>query len=385
MDKKIFIVFVLLGLISLTADMVYEGARSASGAYLEHLEAPPIASAIVGVGEFTGYALRLVSGVLASYLRSSAAFWSIIALGYAMNVLTLPFLSFVSFWWTAVVIYLMERIGKGLRAPVRDVILAEVTEGIGKGKGFGLHEVMDQMGALAGPLLFAYILTRYGYSRAFLSLLIPGIATMAFILSAWTLYPKIKSVELPSRGISFRGMGRRFWFYISATVLQSLGFVHWAVASYFLKYWGVLKDAEIVALYAIAMGVDALAAFPTGYLYDVIGFRSLYIAPISTLAAALLLLARGTLPAYAMAILWGITMGISETVMRASVADMVGRDKLAVAYGVFGLLYGISWSAGGFIVTILLQTSTLGAVGYTILTQLASFGILVLLNRRNLT
>ncbi|MEM4005668.1 MAG: hypothetical protein QXM43_08565 [Desulfurococcaceae archaeon] len=52
--------------------MVYEGARSANGAYLEHLGAPPIASSIIGVGEFVGYVLRFVSGVLAYYLGSSA-------------------------------------------------------------------------------------------------------------------------------------------------------------------------------------------------------------------------------------------------------------------------------------------------------------------------
>ncbi|MBS7660041.1 MFS transporter, partial [Candidatus Bathyarchaeota archaeon] len=75
MDRRILVVFVLLGLISLAADMVYEGARSSIGAYLEHLGAPPIASSIISVGEFIGYVLRFVSGVLAYHLGSSAAFW----------------------------------------------------------------------------------------------------------------------------------------------------------------------------------------------------------------------------------------------------------------------------------------------------------------------
>ncbi|MEM2179115.1 MAG: hypothetical protein QW272_09890, partial [Candidatus Methanomethylicaceae archaeon] len=83
MNKRILIVFLLLGLISLTADMVYEGARSISGAYLEHLEAPPIASSIIVIGEFIGYFLRFISGILASYLGSSIAFWSFLTLGYA--------------------------------------------------------------------------------------------------------------------------------------------------------------------------------------------------------------------------------------------------------------------------------------------------------------
>ncbi|MEM2029148.1 MAG: MFS transporter, partial [Candidatus Bathyarchaeia archaeon] len=130
MDRRILVVFVLLGLISLAADMVYEGARSASGAYLEHLGAPPVASSIIGVGEFIGYFLRFVSGALASYLGSSVAFWGFVALGYATTLIALPLLAFAGLWWIAASLYLLERVGKGLRTPVRDVILAEVTEGV---------------------------------------------------------------------------------------------------------------------------------------------------------------------------------------------------------------------------------------------------------------
>ncbi|MEM1587161.1 MAG: MFS transporter [Candidatus Bathyarchaeia archaeon] len=382
MNRRILMVFVLLGLISLAADMVYEGARSASGAYLEHLGAPPIASSIIGVGEFVGYVLRFVSGALASYFGSSVAFWGFVALGYAMNVMVLPFLAFAGFWWIATSLYLLERVGKGLRTPVRDVILAEVTEGVGRGRGFGLHEVMDQAGALAGPLLFAYMLIHYDYSKAFLILLIPGILVMIFVFTAWSLYPKIKSVEFSPKKISFRGLGRRFWLYVLSMTLQSLGFVHWAIASYFLKYWGVLGDADIAILYAIAMGVDALIALPIGYLYDTIKFKSLYIAPITTLMITLLLTTRVTTLAYVMAVLWGVTMGVSETIMRASIADIADRDGLAVAYGIFGMLYGVSWGVGGFIITFLLELSAPIAIGYATLTQVLSLLMLAVLNRQ---
>ncbi|MEM3165619.1 MAG: hypothetical protein QXM67_00715 [Candidatus Methanomethylicia archaeon] len=101
-----------------------------------------------------------------------------------------------------------------------------------------------------------------------------------------------------------------------------------AIASYFLKYWGILGDADIAILYAIAMGVDALVAFPIGYLYDTIKFKSLYVAPITMLMITLLFTAKITVLAYMMAVLWGVTMGVSETIMRASIADIVGRDVL---------------------------------------------------------
>ncbi|MDH5815367.1 MAG: MFS transporter [Candidatus Nezhaarchaeota archaeon] len=383
MIRRILVVFVLLGLISLLADMVYEGARSVSGAYLEHLEAPPVASAIIGVGELIGYFFRFVSGILASYLGSSAILWGFVALGYTMNAMVLPFLAFAGSWWIASSLYLLERVGKGLRTPLRDVILAEVTEGIGRGKGFGLHEVMDQVGALAGPLFFAYMLIHYDYPKAFLALLIPGTLAMMFVFTASFLYPKIKSIEVSQRKISFRGLGKRFWLYTLSMNFQSLGFVHWAIASYFLKHWEVLGDAEIAVLYAIAMGIDALVAFPIGHLYDVMKFKSLYIAPIATLVTVLLLTTRITTLAYVMAVLWGITMGVSETIMRASIVDIVHRDNLAMAYGTFGMLYGISWSIGGFIMTLALQLSASIAIIHVVLTQAASLLTLTFLTIRS--
>lgn len=380
--RRVIIVFILLGLISLTADMVYEGARSASGAYLEYLGAPAIASSIVGVGELIGYVLRFVSGVMASYIGSSTAFWGFVALGYAMNVMVLPLLAFAGSWWIATMLYLIERVGKGLRAPLRDVILAEVSESIGKGKGFGIHEVMDQVGALAGPLLFAYMLVHFGYSRAFLALLAPGATTMLLVLTAWSLYPRVKSVKPPHGSVSLRGVGREFWLYTSSMILQSLGFVHWAIASYFLKHWGVMGDAEIALLYTVAMGVDALVALPAGLLYDAVKFKALYVAPITTLMIAPLLVSKTATLAYVVAVTWGITMGVSETIMRASIADIVSRDRLAMAYGIFGMLYGVSWGVGGFIVTSLLEASVQMLLVYSALTQTLSLMILYVLNRR---
>lgn len=382
MKGRVLLAFVLLGLTSLTADMVYEGARSVSGAYLEHLGAPPAASAAVGAGELLGYALRLVSGLLAVSLGSSAAFWGVIVMGYALNVFSLPLLALTGLWWQAALLYLFERVGKGLRAPLRDVLLAEVSEGIGRGKGFGIHEVMDQVGALIGPLLFAFLLARYGYPIAFLSLLIPGLASVLFVVKAWSLYPKVRAVEArESHRLTLRGINKAFWLYSASMALQALGFVHWAVASYFLKHWGVMGDAEIATLYAVAMAIDALVALPAGHLYDLVKLKSLPLIPITTLATMALLVTRIKAVGYAAAALWGVTMGFAETVMRASVADLVNEGLLALAYGVFGLVYGVAWTLGGFAITVLLQMSVTITVTYVALAETLSMLLMVLLSR----
>ena len=57
--RRVVLVFLLLGLVSLFADVVYEGGRSISGAYLAEVGAPAVAAALIGVGEFLGLVLRL--------------------------------------------------------------------------------------------------------------------------------------------------------------------------------------------------------------------------------------------------------------------------------------------------------------------------------------
>jgi len=371
--KRTVVVFVLLGLVSLTADMVYEGARSVGGAYVEGLGGPPLASAIVGAGDLLGYVFRFVSAVVASYLTSSFAFWGVVFLGYAVQMVAMPSLAFAGSWEVAAFLYLAERAGRGLRTPLRDVVVAEVSEDIGRGKGFGIHELLDQLGAIVGPVLVAAMLGLYGYKAAFLSLAVPGAVSLGLVLTVMALYPRVKSVELSFGKVSFRGLGRRFYVYIVATVLLSLGFVHWMNVSYFLKYWGLLGDAEIALAYMVAMLADAAIAVPVGVLYDRLGLKTLYIAPLSALGSSLLLVYAPSLSGlgglgvrtlvYAMAALWGVTMGCFETIMRASIADILPPEKRAMGYGVYGLVYGVSWTIGSLIYALLLaQLQTVAAI-----------------------
>lgn len=382
-NKKWLYVFILLGLVSLTADMVYEGGRSVGGSYIESLGGSAIASAIASSGDLIGYGLRFVSGFLASLFASSAIFWGFTILGYAITVSAIPLLSYANSWESATMLYLLERVGKGLRSPTRDVILAEVTENIGKGKGFGIHELMDQIGAVAGPVAVSIALAAYGYKTAFMILLIPGAITILFLLVAYLLYPSVKSVEISTPKISFSGLGRRFWLYIASTTMLSLGYIHWMVLSYYLKCWGILTDPEIALAYTLAMLTDAAVAIPIGIVYDKLKFKSLYIAPLSALGTVLILLINlhgvTKTMAYASSALWGVTMGCFETIMRASIADILPPEKRAMGYGVFGLVYGISWTLGAFVFAYLLQISTVMTVVYTTITQIASILLITLL------
>jgi MFS-type transporter involved in bile tolerance (Atg22 family) len=200
---------VLLGMVSLFADMTYEGARSVTGPYLAVLGASAtIVGIVAGLGELLGYGLRLVAGYLGD---RTGRYWAITILGYAVNLLAVPLLALAGRWELAALLLLAERAGKAIRTPTRDAMLSHATAATGRGWGFGLHEAMDQTGALLGPLLVAGVLAvRGAYEAAFALLLLPALAALAVLLAARARYPDPRGFEVAPPAPTSRGLPRAF-------------------------------------------------------------------------------------------------------------------------------------------------------------------------------
>ncbi len=141
-------VIIIFGIISLLGDMVYETARSANSQYFNILGVSAATVGLVfGIGEFLGYFLRLIAGVLSD---RTGKHWIFMFIGYGM-LLAVPLIGFTRNWNILVVLILMERIGKSLRNPAKDTILSSVAENqVGVGFAFGLQEALDQVGAFLG-------------------------------------------------------------------------------------------------------------------------------------------------------------------------------------------------------------------------------------------
>jgi hypothetical protein len=182
----LFIVF--LGIVSLFGDMTYEGARSITGPYLGVLGVTATTIGIVaGFGELLGYGARLVSGYLGD---RTGKYWAVTIAGYLLNLFAVPLLALAGAWQIAVVLIIAERMGRGIRSPVRDAMLSHAASRTGLGWGFGLHQALDQLGAVAGPLLVSGVLfVGSGYQAAFGWLLIPAVLSMAVLLAARYLFP----------------------------------------------------------------------------------------------------------------------------------------------------------------------------------------------------
>lgn len=366
---------VLLGVVSLFADMTYEGARSITGPYLALLGASATVVGIVsGFGELIGYGLRLVSGYISD---RTGKYWTITLFGYGVNLLAVPLLGLTGHWQSAAFLMIMERVGKAVRTPARDAMLSHATKEIGRGWGFGLHEAMDQIGAVLGPLIVSGVLYfKGGYRAGFGLLLVPALLAISVIMTARVLYPSPRDLEVGSAKIKGKGFPRVLWLYLFAVALIAAGYADFPLIAYHFKKVSVASDSQIPIFYAVAMGVDALSAILFGRLFDRVGISILIVvALLSSLFAPLVFLGNFYFAFMGMA-LWGIGMGAQESVMRAAVAGMVPADKRGTAYGTFNLGYGVFWFLGSALMGVLYDSSILTLIVFSVGIQLASIPLL---------
>jgi len=368
--------------VSLFADMTYEGARSATGPFLAILGASSLTVGLVaGFGELLGYGLRLVSGVISDRTRK---YWTITSTGYVINLFAVPALALANHWELAAVLMIAERIGKALRNPPRDVMLSHATQKMGRGWGFGFHEAMDQIGALVGPLLVTLIqILRGEYRIAFAFLLIPAVLAISTLLLARFLYPRPQDLEtiFPSQ-TSVKAFSRTFWLYLAAIALIAAGYVDYPLIAFHFEKAHTVSREMIPLLYAIAMGVDALAALVFGRLFDRYGFAVIIASAALSLFFAPLVFA-GTLAASIVGMaMWGIGMGAQESIMRAAVAEMVSSDRRGTAYGFFNAGYGIAWFLGSALMGYLYGVSIPLLIAFSMVSQAASIPLVIFVMRR---
>ncbi len=371
---------ILLGVVSLFADMTYEGARSITGPYLAVLGASATAVGIVaGFGELIGYALRLVSGYISD---RTGKYWTVTLVGYFVNLLAVPLLALAGRWEVAALLMIAERMGKAIRNPSRDAMLSHATQRIGRGWGFGLHEAMDQIGAILGPLIVALVLyVKGGYRISFAILLVPALLALVVLVVARGLYPRPRDLEVASSELRTGGFSRTFWLYLAAVSLIAAGYVDFPLISFHFEKLSVVPKVWVPVFYAVAMGVDALAALFFGRLFDRVGLSILIVVSlISSLFAPLVFLGGFYLALVGMA-LWGVGMGAQESIMRAAIAGMVPMDRRSTAYGIFNAGFGLFWFLGSALMGILYDVSVPSLIVFSVVMQLASVPLFFLIRK----
>lgn len=384
--KRAFLFIVLLGIISFFSDFTHEGARSIYGQYLSLIGVSAfLISTTAGLGEFIGQALRIVTGWIAD---KTGRYWFMMILGYAVNLLAIPLLGFVneSIWQVAIVLILLERVGKAIRAPAKSALTSFTAPHLGAGKAFAINEALDQAGAFLGPLIVFFILADKtgnllsGYHLAFFILGIFAVVTLLILFFAKTKYPKPQGFEEKSVTSQKFIFDRRFILYMMVISFIALGFIDYPVIAYHMENYQLVDVLYIPLIYSAAMGIDAIAALIFGFMFDKIGISSLLFSiGLSALISPFVFLFEGQWALYIGIVLWGIGMGAQESVLKAVVAKLVPKERRATGYGIFSSVFGLAWFLGSMVVGALYTRSLSGMVIFTVVMQIMAFILLIIL------
>lgn len=413
------------GLVSLTADMVYEGARAITGPLLASLGATAAVVGLVsGLGEAVSLLLRLVSG---SWADRSERYWSWTIAGYAITAISVPALAITPFLGAAglavgCLLIVAERFGKAVRSPAKSVLLAQVSGVVGLGHGFGVHRALDQLGAFAGPLLVAAVISLTGALWSGLAVLaIPGALSILILLllrrssrrragpsaddesdsdpgepgptseTTTTVAPRTASLPATfaaSPSSSPARLPREFWLFAAAAGAATAGLVTFAVIGYHLVDDRVTSPALVPVIYAAAMAAAGIAALATGFLFDRVHARVLLVLPF-LVAVVPVFAFTDVLPLIMIGVLaWGAANGLQDSTVKALVAALVPAPRRGTAYGIFAAIQGGAAVLGGVIVGALYDHSTqhdhstTALIGYVAATQLVALVLIIQTLRR---
>jgi MFS family permease len=374
--------FVLLvGVMSFFADFTYEGSRSIIGPYLAVLGASAAAVGIItGLGELLGYGLRLVSGRLSD---RTGQFWPITIFGYIIQMASVPLLALAGNWPVAALLIIIERVGKATRNPPRDVMLSHAAREMGYGWAFGVHEALDQSGALVGPLAVAGVLALHGqYQLAFAFLLIPALLTLSILAVARITYPRPEELTSTPPDVNTAGLPRVFWLYLAGAVLVAAGFADFPLIAFHFARTAVVPGVWVPVFYAVAMGVGGAGSLLFGRLFDKMGI--LILVPLTLLGALFAPLAflGGFWVALVGVALWGLGIGVHESIIPAAVAPMVPVQRRASAYGLFTAGYGIFWFLGSAALGILYGISIPALIIFSVVIELAALPLFLVVSRK---
>jgi MFS family permease len=375
------------GVVSLAADMVYEGARSVTGPLLASLGASALLVGVVtGAGEALALVLRLPFGTRAD---RSGGYWPMTIAGYALTALSVPALAVTPFLGAAgltvgCLLVLAERTGKAVRSPAKSTLLAHAAGPVGLGRGFGVHKALDQVGAFAGPLLVAAVAALTGALwPAFAVLAIPGAAALGLLVwlrrrTGDPLREQAREAGPQPRTSWLRAgreLPRAFWLFAASAGLATAGLVTFGVISYHLVTEDLVATAAVPIVYAAAMAAEAVAALATGWMHDRWGPRGLVVLPVLVSAVPALAFSDEVGLAVLGVLIWGAATGLQDSTVKALVAQLVPAGRRATGYGMFAAVQGVAAVGGGALAGALSTRSVPALVAIVAVLQLAALAL----------
>jgi len=335
-----------LGFVSLFMDVSSEVVHSLLPVFLVSVLGAGVqmVGLIEGVAEATAMISRVFSGTLSDWLGRR----KILALvGYGLGALSKPLFALAPGIGLVFTARFVDRIGKGVRGAPRDALVADVTRPEQRGAAYGLRQSLDSVGAFVGPLLAIglMLLTGDRFRLVFWLAFIPGLLAV-LLLFLWVKEPAPHSrhkfrFPLSRQNLAF--LDRRYWRVVLVGAVFTLA--RFSEAFLLLRADNFGLRASLIPLVLVVLNIAySLTAYPVGQLSDRIGRKGLMAFGLLVLIGADLLLAfAGNFWwVFAGATLWGLHMGLTQGLLSALVAEATAPQLRGTAFGVFGLISGVS-------------------------------------------
>lgn len=333
---------ILLGITSLLTDISSEMVYPILPIFLVTTlgSSPAMLGLIEGVAESTASLAKVFSGYFSDRIHLRKPF-SIF--GYAGSTLGKLFL-YISASWTFVLVgRFIDRLGKGIRTAPRDAIIADSAKQGMRGAAYGLHRVMDTLGAIMGVVIAYFIITRFKGSlrSVFLFSLIPaflGVLVLFFVREKKS--SMAKGVE--KLHFSWRALDKRLKLFLILTFIFTLGNSSNQFLLLRAKNLGSSLP-QVILFYLVYNIVYFLTAYPASRLSDRIGRKKLLVLGYFFYGLVYCSFAIN----HNLNILWilfgiyGLYIGCTEGVEKALIVDIAPQDLRATAIGLHATVVGI--------------------------------------------
>jgi MFS family permease len=308
-----------------------------------------------GAADLTSAVLKVVSGRLADRPRWRAP---LILVGYATAVLVRPLIAVAGAAWQVVGFRVVDRVGKGLRTPPRDALIAGITPPALRGRAFGFHRGADHFGAVLGSLAAWYLLSRGIEVRRVIEWsVVPGLVAFVVLAAVLRGARTVPGAAPPSAAATDPG-GRVFWFPVIA--LTALTFFRVPEALLLLR----LQDAGVaVAVVPLVWAglhvVRSASSYPGGWLSDHLGPRATVAAGGLVFASVVATLGATLRPSAAVVtfLALGLVAGLTESAERALVARLA-PVRTGRGFGLYHALTGAAALPAGLLFGAIYQMAS---------------------------
>lgn len=341
----------ILGLVSLFTDFSTEMISGMLPLFIvtELGASRAILGAIEGSAELVGYGFRLVSGSLSDKIRRRKIF---LLAGYGLSTISKPFFSVSFNWFDVLIVRIIDRVGKGIRTAPRDALISDSVAETSSGKAFGIHRTLDQIGAITGPIAGYVLLQFFDIREIFILSLIPGaIAIIILVFFVKEVITKVVSNEIRKNFLLLLKENTPFTVLLLITGISGLGAYNFSFILLKSSELGVI-ESSIPLVYAMINIAHAAVGVPSGIIADRIGREKVLILGYGILLISsflMVLFSSNFIFAFVLASVYGIYVGITETVQRAIIPKYVASNLRGTAYGIYNLIIGSTFFIGNVV------------------------------------